>query len=43
VGLLHEGKIIEAAPPDVFKASTHPAVKRFLHDWLESDAAAQKR
>ena len=42
VGLLHEGKIIEAAPPDAFKASTHPAVKRFLHDWLESEAAARK-
>lgn len=42
VGLLHEGKIIEAAPPEAFKASTHPAVKRFLHDWLESEAAARK-
>jgi phospholipid/cholesterol/gamma-HCH transport system ATP-binding protein len=42
VGLLHQGKIIEAAPPDAFKASQHPAVKRFLHDWLESEAAARK-
>ncbi len=41
VGLLHEGRIIEAAPPEVFKASTHPAVRNFLHEWLESEAAAR--
>lgn len=42
VGLLHEGRIIEAAAPDDFKASTHPAVRAFLHDWIESEAAARK-
>ena len=41
VGLLHEGRIIEAAPPEAFKASTHPAVRAFLKDWLESEAAAR--
>jgi phospholipid/cholesterol/gamma-HCH transport system ATP-binding protein len=42
VGLLHEGQIIEAATPEAFKASTHPAVRAFLHDWLESEAAARE-
>lgn len=42
VGLLHDGKIIGAAAPEEFKASTHPAVKAFLKDWLESEAAARK-
>ena len=42
VGLLHEGRVIEAAPPDVFRASQHPAVKAFLKDWLEREAAARE-
>jgi phospholipid/cholesterol/gamma-HCH transport system ATP-binding protein len=42
VGLLFEGRIIEAAPPEAFKASKHPAVRAFLKDWLESEAAARK-
>lgn len=41
VGLLHEGRIIEVGPPDVFRASGHPAVKAFLKDWLASNAAAR--
>lgn len=41
VGLLHEGRIIEAAPPAQFRASTHPAVKAFLKDWLEREASAR--
>ncbi len=41
VGLLHEGRIIEVGPPDVFRASEHPAVKAFLKDWLASNAAAR--
>ncbi len=41
VGLLHEGRIIEAAPPDVFRRSQHPAVFRFLKDWLEREKAAR--
>jgi phospholipid/cholesterol/gamma-HCH transport system ATP-binding protein len=42
VGLLHEGRIIEAAPPDTFRASEHPAVKAFLHDWLAREQAARQ-
>ncbi|MFO0601414.1 MAG: ATP-binding cassette domain-containing protein, partial [Myxococcaceae bacterium] len=38
IGLLHDGRIIEAAPPDTFKRSAHPAVKAFLHDWLARQA-----
>lgn len=34
LALLHEGRIIEQAPPDVFRESRHPAVRAFLHDWL---------
>jgi len=41
VGLLHEGRIIEAAPPEVFRASKHPAVRAFLKDWLEREASAR--
>ncbi len=41
VGLLHEGRIIEAAPPEVFRRSAHPAVRRFLKDWLEREEAAR--
>ncbi len=41
VGLLHEGRIVETATPDAFRASSHPAVKAFLHDWLELQAAAR--
>ncbi|MBL8913121.1 MAG: ATP-binding cassette domain-containing protein [Archangium sp.] len=39
IGLLHEGRIIEAAPPEQFRQSQHPAVKAFLHDWLERERA----
>ncbi|MFZ5444511.1 MAG: ABC transporter ATP-binding protein [Myxococcota bacterium] len=42
VGLLHEGKIIEVAPPAQFRASTHPAVRAFLKDWLEREASARQ-
>lgn len=38
VGLLHEGRIIEAGPPKVFQASAHPAVRAFLREWLLSTA-----
>lgn len=41
VGLLSEGRIIEAAPPDTFRASRHPAVQAFLHDWLELQREAR--
>ncbi|MBL8920281.1 MAG: ATP-binding cassette domain-containing protein [Myxococcaceae bacterium] len=34
LGLLHEGQLVAVGPPEVFKASPHPAVKAFLHDWL---------
>ena len=41
VGLLFEGRIIEAAPPEVFRRSRHPEVLRFLKDWLEREEAAR--
>ncbi len=34
VGLLHEGTMIEVSAPEVFRASAHPVVQAFLHDWL---------
>jgi phospholipid/cholesterol/gamma-HCH transport system ATP-binding protein len=42
VGLLDDGRIIEAAPPNVFRASQHPAVQAFLRDWLEREAATRR-
>ncbi|MBI2068095.1 MAG: ABC transporter ATP-binding protein [Deltaproteobacteria bacterium] len=30
VAMLHEGKIIEVAPPELFRSSRHPFVKQFL-------------
>jgi phospholipid/cholesterol/gamma-HCH transport system ATP-binding protein len=39
IGLLHEGRIIEAAPPAEFRESQHPAVKAFLRDWLARNSA----
>ncbi|MCU0701165.1 MAG: ATP-binding cassette domain-containing protein [Myxococcaceae bacterium] len=35
LGLLHDGRLVEVAGPLAFRASEHPAVKAFLHDWLE--------
>lgn len=35
MGLLHDGRIIEIAPPQEFQNSQHPAVRAFLHEWLE--------
>ncbi len=42
VGLLHEGRVIEVAPPEVFRASQHPAVRAFLKDWLAREASARE-
>ena len=42
VGLLFEGKIIEAGPPEQFRASAHPAVRAFLKDWLAREASARE-
>jgi phospholipid/cholesterol/gamma-HCH transport system ATP-binding protein len=42
VGLLFEGKIIEASPPEVFRTSKHPAVLAFLKDWLKREASARE-
>lgn len=41
VGLLCDGRIIEASPPDAFRASSNPQVQAFLHDWLALQAAAR--
>jgi phospholipid/cholesterol/gamma-HCH transport system ATP-binding protein len=35
LALMHEGHIVEAGPPDVVRRSEHPAVKAFLHTWLQ--------
>ncbi|QRK06655.1 ABC transporter ATP-binding protein [Archangium violaceum] len=34
LALMHEGRIVEAGPPDVFRESQHPAVKAFIRNWL---------
>lgn len=41
LAFLFEGRIVEAGPPDVFRRSEHPAVKAFLHNYLER--LAQRR
>ena len=38
LGLLHEGRLIEVGSSAQFRESKHPAVKAFLHDWLERRA-----
>jgi phospholipid/cholesterol/gamma-HCH transport system ATP-binding protein len=40
LGLLHEGQLVEVATPEAFRASSHPAVRAFLHDWLERRASS---
>ena len=37
-----EGRVVEAGPPDVFRRSEHPAVKAFLHNWLQREAQRRK-
>jgi phospholipid/cholesterol/gamma-HCH transport system ATP-binding protein len=37
VAMLHEGRIIEVGPPDVFQASTNPVVRRFIHGQPEPE------
>ena len=32
---LYSGRIVEAGPPELFKRSQHPEVKRFLASWFE--------
>jgi phospholipid/cholesterol/gamma-HCH transport system ATP-binding protein len=34
LALMHEGRIVEVGPPDVFRESQHPAVKAFIRNWL---------
>ena len=38
VAMLHEGRIVEVGPPDVFQASTNPVVRRFIHGQPEPEA-----
>jgi phospholipid/cholesterol/gamma-HCH transport system ATP-binding protein len=38
LALLHEGRIVEVGPPEEFRRSEHPAVKAFLHSWLQRQA-----
>jgi len=37
VAMLHEGRIVEVGPPDVFQASTNPVVRRFIHGQPEPE------
>ncbi len=37
-----EGRIVESGPPDVFRRSEHPAVKAFLHNWLQRQAQRRR-
>ncbi|MBN2360779.1 MAG: ABC transporter ATP-binding protein [Deltaproteobacteria bacterium] len=34
---LYGGRIVEAGPPEVFKRTRHPEVKRFLASWFEEE------
>jgi phospholipid/cholesterol/gamma-HCH transport system ATP-binding protein len=38
LALMHEGRVVEMGPPDQFRRSEHPAVKAFLHTWLQRQA-----
>lgn len=38
LALMHEGRVVEVGPPDQFRRSEHPAVKAFLHTWLQRQA-----
>jgi phospholipid/cholesterol/gamma-HCH transport system ATP-binding protein len=38
LALMHEGRIVEYGPPSEFRSSQHPAVKAFLHSWLQRQA-----
>jgi phospholipid/cholesterol/gamma-HCH transport system ATP-binding protein len=38
LALMHEGRIVAAGPPGEFRHSKHPAVKAFLHTWLQRQA-----
>ncbi len=35
LALMHEGRIVETGPAEEFRRSGHPAVKAFLHNWLQ--------
>src|SRR5215475_7813550 len=37
VAMLHEGRIVEVGPPDVFQASINPVVRRFIHGQPEPE------
>ncbi len=41
IAMLYQGKIIESAPPDEFRASTHPIVQRFLRG--EADGTKEEQ
>jgi len=38
LALMHEGRVVEFGPPEQFRRSEHPAVKAFLHTWLQRQA-----
>jgi phospholipid/cholesterol/gamma-HCH transport system ATP-binding protein len=35
LAFLHEGRIIAYSPPEEFRRCEHPAVRAFLHNWLQ--------
>lgn len=41
LALLHEGRIVAEATPEVFRQSPHPAVQEFLAAWKRRDAIAR--
>jgi phospholipid/cholesterol/gamma-HCH transport system ATP-binding protein len=38
LALMHEGRIVATGQPEDFRRSEHPAVKAFLHSWLQRQA-----
>jgi phospholipid/cholesterol/gamma-HCH transport system ATP-binding protein len=38
LALMHEGRVVAVGPPEEFRRSEHPAVKAFLHTWLQRQA-----
>ncbi len=42
LALMHEGRVVEVGKPDDFRRSEHPAVKAFLHTWLQRQSQRRR-
>lgn len=42
LGFLHDGRIVAEGPPEAFRHHPHPALQRFLHEWLAREEALRE-